>query len=269
MHEPYALKLYVDGSAFRNPGHEGGFSVFAEYPDSFGIVSKEVINRGYEGTTNNRMELRACVEAFKFARKEVDRLGLNHVVVVTDSDYVYSNQQRANYWKKDGWKNREGRNVDNPDLWNEFLSARQKVHATLEVRWERGKTTDILNAVDKGAKKAATGIKKKDFGFNKGKIIRTKIRGGGISMFPAQGQNLIIRVFKYEYKSDSEWKVCFELYSKSENKFISKHFAYIRFLDNLHRNRFYKVSFNRNPKYPLIEKIKTIKITPSTKQKRR
>lgn len=258
MNEPHALKLYIDGSAFRNPGHEGGFSVFAEYPDSFDIPISEVANGSYRETTNNRMELRACIEAFKFVRRKVECLNIRHVVVVTDSDYVYSNQQRANYWKKNGWKNLDGRPVDNSDLWNEFLSTRQKVRATLEVRWEKGKTSQILNDVDKGAKKATTGLKKTDFGFRKGKVARTKIQGGGITMFSANGQKEIIRVFKYENKIVSEWKVCFELYSESEGKFISKHFAYIRSLDSIHRHAFYKVRFNDNPRYPLIEQIEAI-----------
>jgi len=257
MNEPHALKLYIDGSAYRNPGHEGGFSVFVEYPDSFDILISEVAKGSYSETTNNRMELRACIAAFKFARKEVERLNLRYIIVVTDSDYIYSNQQRANYWKKDGWKNRDGRPIDNPDLWNEFLSARQKVRATLEVRWEKGKTTQILNDVDKGAKKVAKGLKKTDFGFMKGKVCRTKIQGGWISMFSAKGQKEIIKVFKYENKAKNEWKVCFELYSESERKFISKHFAYIRSLSDLHRHAFYKVSFNNNPRYPLIEQMES------------
>jgi len=255
---PHALKLYVDGSAFRNPGHEGGFSVFAEYPDSFGLSTLEVANGSYEETTNNRMELRACIEAFKFARKEVERLKIRHVIVVTDSHYVYSNQYRAIYWKRDNWENRDGRPVDNPDLWKEFLSLKQKVRANLEVNWQKGKTTQILNAVDKGAKQAAKGIKTTDFGFRRGKISRTKVRGGGILMFPANGQKEIIRVFKYENKAINEWKVCFELYSEEKGGFISKHFAYIRSLESLHRHGYYKASFNDNSQYPLIEILEVV-----------
>lgn len=258
MNEPHALKLYVDGSAYRNPGHEGGYSVFAEYPDSFNVESHEVCSGAYGETTNNRMELKACIEAFKFARREVERIRINHILVITDSDYVYSNQQRASYWKKDKWKNREGRPVGNSDLWNEFLSARQKVSATLEVRWHKGKESEILNNVDKGAKKAAKGIKKTDFGFNKGKVARTKVKGGGIAMFPAKGQKEVIRIFKYENKADNEWKVCFELYLKSESKFTSKYFAYIHSLEGIHRHSSYKVTFNDNPLYPKIEKLKLI-----------
>jgi ribonuclease HI len=45
--DPHALKLYVDGSALKNPGGPGGIAGIAEFPDR--------MNR----TTNNRMELLA------------------------------------------------------------------------------------------------------------------------------------------------------------------------------------------------------------------
>jgi len=167
VHDPHALRLYVDGSAYNNPGHEGGLSVFAEYPDSLGLEASEVVSKTFTETTNNRMELRACIEALKFARGALEKYKIGRAIVVTDSQYVYDNQTRAPTWKANDWRNQSGRRMDNSDLWNEFLLARSKVRAYVEVVWQAGKTTPILKEVDKGAKKQPEGLVEKTLVINK------------------------------------------------------------------------------------------------------
>jgi hypothetical protein len=43
MCDPYALTIYIDGSAYRNPGREGGFAGVAEFTDN--------LNREYTDIT--------------------------------------------------------------------------------------------------------------------------------------------------------------------------------------------------------------------------
>ena len=33
--DPHALKIYIDGSCFNNPGGNGGFAAIVEYPSTF------------------------------------------------------------------------------------------------------------------------------------------------------------------------------------------------------------------------------------------
>ena len=36
MLDPYALKIFIDGSALENPGGAGGVAGIVQYPDSWG-----------------------------------------------------------------------------------------------------------------------------------------------------------------------------------------------------------------------------------------
>lgn len=52
------------------------------------LPPEPIFDRGYHSTTNNRMELRACIEALKFIASEGPRLRVSRAVVYTDSQYV-------------------------------------------------------------------------------------------------------------------------------------------------------------------------------------
>lgn len=101
----------------------------------------EVIERrsGREyGTTNNRMELRAAIEAVKLAPEGGD------ISVTTDSQYVVLafNDGWIAKWEKNGWWSNKGQ-VKNQDLWRELidLCARR----TVTWKWVRGHAGHTYN----------------------------------------------------------------------------------------------------------------------------
>lgn len=109
MAEPRAI-VYTDGSCIGNPG-PGGWALHAELPD--GRVVE--LGGGELETTNNRMELRAAIEA---VRLTVDWPA---VTLITDSDYVRSGITKwVAGWKRNGWLTSTGRPVENQGLWNEL-----------------------------------------------------------------------------------------------------------------------------------------------------
>jgi hypothetical protein len=69
--DPYALKIYIDGSALKNPGGASGCAGIAEYPSDWNRPEETLFTVGYEGSTNNRMELLACVKAMEYVRDHV------------------------------------------------------------------------------------------------------------------------------------------------------------------------------------------------------
>lgn len=89
--DPHALKLYIDGNAYNNPGGCGGFACFAEYPESWNRPDEEVFRNGFHETTNNRMELQACICALEYIRNQGNAIGVQRVQIVTDSRYVCDN----------------------------------------------------------------------------------------------------------------------------------------------------------------------------------
>lgn len=139
--EKPAVTIYTDGSCQGNPG-PGGWGAILRY----GKHEKEV-SGGEKDTTNNRMELRAALEALR-ALTEPCR-----VVLYTDSEYLKKGITLwMPNWKRRNWR-RKGGELANVDLWMKLDEeiARHEVHW----RWVKGHAGNTLNErVDRLARKA-------------------------------------------------------------------------------------------------------------------
>ena len=114
------VNIYTDGACRGNPG-VGGWGVLIEYKD----VSKEYFG-GENNTTNNKMELKAAIEAFKVLNEPCI------VNITTDSKYVMQGITLwIDNWKKNKWKNASKKDVKNKNLWIEL----DKHVAKHNVKW--------------------------------------------------------------------------------------------------------------------------------------
>ena len=117
--------IYTDGACLGNPG-PGGWAALLVGDDGRREIS------GYEpATTNNRMELRAAVEALRALEEP------SHVDLHTDSQYLRNGMSEwLARWKRNGWRTADRKPVKNVDLWQELdgLAARHDVHW----HWVRG-----------------------------------------------------------------------------------------------------------------------------------
>ncbi|MBO8173365.1 MAG: ribonuclease HI [Bacillaceae bacterium] len=114
------VTIYTDGACSGNPG-PGGWAAVLMYGDHV----KEIT--GYEeNTTNNRMELKAAVEALKMLKEPCQ------VTLYSDSAYLVNCFQQGWYknWIKNGWKNSKKQPVENQDLWKELLKLMEKHDVT-------------------------------------------------------------------------------------------------------------------------------------------
>ena len=77
------------------------------------------IHGGERNTTNQRMELTACIRAL-----EQIKSGKYAVEVYTDSAYLVNCMQKKWYanWRRNGWLNAARKPVENRDLWEKLLS---------------------------------------------------------------------------------------------------------------------------------------------------
>jgi ribonuclease HI len=259
--DPHALKIYIDGSCFNNPGGSGGFAAIVEYPADHNRGDERLEEIGFHETTNNRMELRACIWAHEWTYENATSLGVNRVQVVTDSQYVYRFWRTADQWRRNRWRLADGRPAENADLWKELLSVRSKLRVRTDIEWCKGKKSAITKAVDKAAKQAAKQPSETDRGFRSGKVgrTRTKVAGAAI-LFPAAGQEADVLVYQtgaYS-RAGGENKVKFQVFSKATNDFDGKYAAYAapEIGALLHRGRAYTVLFNDDKKYPKIIAVK-------------
>ncbi len=105
--------IYSDGACSGNPG-PGGWGAVLIYGEH-----KKEISGGEIQTTNQRMELKAVLEALNALKVK----GWE-VLIHTDSAYVANafSQGWIDNWQKNGWKNSRKEDVANQDLWQELLS---------------------------------------------------------------------------------------------------------------------------------------------------
>lgn len=255
--DPHALKIYIDGSALNNPGGAGGIAAWLEFPTDWNRPDEPLFQEGFHETTNNRMELLACIRAFEYVREHGRTLGVERVQIVTDSKYVHDGYYLADKWRKNGWRNLDGKPIENRDRWKDLLSVRSKVVIRTELARMLGKTSPILKSVDKTAKAAAAQPWDVDRGFKGGKVGRQKgISKQAAKLFPAKGQESIIRIYRSRLVGPSDHKIYFEVCDDSlvpVDKATA--FAEAAIAVDLHRHHYYRVCFNDNPKYPCIDRI--------------
>ena len=118
--------IYTDGSSRGNPGPGGwGVIIIENNNDSSKqlVVSSKVKEMGgrESRTTNNRMEMRAVIEALKFLSRTVLDTNIE-VEVHIDSEYVMKGATLwIKNWLKNNWKTKNKKPVLNQDLWQELL----------------------------------------------------------------------------------------------------------------------------------------------------
>lgn len=128
------IEIYTDGGAINNPG-----------PGGYGVViladgTMRELSGGYRHTTNNRMELMACIKGI-----EALPSGKKKVVLFSDSKYVVNGITKgwAKSWRKRGWIKSDGKPAVNPDLWEMLLDLTEGLDITF--RWVKGHAGHPLN----------------------------------------------------------------------------------------------------------------------------
>ena len=116
------ITIYTDGACSGNPGPGGWAAVL------LATGHRREIYGGENQTTNQRMELRAVIEALK-ALKVTGW----EVEVYSDSAYVVNafQQHWLENWQRNGWVNSKKDPVANQDLWKELLPLMRKNLVTL------------------------------------------------------------------------------------------------------------------------------------------
>jgi ribonuclease HI len=142
------FKVYTDGACLGNPG-PGGYA--AVILDS-NLEKLKIISGAEEDSTNNRMELRAVIEALKVIPEN------KKIELHSDSSYVINGLSSwVEGWKKNGWKTSSKNAVANQDLWQELDQLSSKFE--LSFQKVKGHSGDQYNEkVDSLAKKEAEKI---------------------------------------------------------------------------------------------------------------
>ena len=110
------------------------------------------LSGGYRQTTNNRMELMACIVGLRAYQ------GPGPVRVLSDSNYVVRAMTEgwAARWRAHGWWRNKREKAENSDLWMQLLKLADE--REVEFVWVRGHSGHPLNELcDRLAMQAAHG----------------------------------------------------------------------------------------------------------------
>lgn len=125
--------IYCDGACSGNQfrKNKGGWGAVITYNGNV----KEIYG-GERDTTNQRMELTACIHALE----EIQVENAN-VDIYSDSAYLTNcmNQKWYEKWQRNGWRNAKKEPVENKDLWIHLLTLLAKHTVTFnKVRGHSG-----------------------------------------------------------------------------------------------------------------------------------
>ena len=136
------ITLFCDGACLENPGF-GGWCAILRYNNN-----EKILKGSSSNTTNNQMELTACIEGLKALKEPCD------VEIVSDSKYVC---KAINSWLEN-WINKDFKNVKNKELWLSYIQT-SKLHK-IQAKWIKGHNGHIENErCDKIAKEEALILK--------------------------------------------------------------------------------------------------------------
>jgi len=151
--------LYTDGACRGNPGPGGWAWATADGTWESGAEAH---------TTNQRMEIRAVLEALSSHRKHLERG--EAIEIASDSTYVVNcfRDRWWQGWERRGWRNAKGAPVANQDLWRPLLElvtilapatlGKREADGSgwITFRWVKGHSGDPMNElVDRLATEAA------------------------------------------------------------------------------------------------------------------
>jgi len=132
------LEIYTDGSCLDNPG-PGGWS-FIVVKDENEVYSD---SGGEPNTTNNRMEIKAVLEALKYIKNN----NIFNAILYTDSQYVNNtlNAWLVN-WEENNWKNASKKEISNKELWQEISQLLKDIKGSnIRFEWIKAHNNNIFN----------------------------------------------------------------------------------------------------------------------------
>ena len=127
--------IYTDGACKGNPG-PGGWGASLRSEDG----SEKELYGGESGTTNNRMEMTAVIQALSALKRPCQ------ITLHLDSQYVLKGiTEWLPGWKAKGWKTAAKQPVKNVDLWQTLDALVQTSGHVIEWRWVKGHAGDVGN----------------------------------------------------------------------------------------------------------------------------
>lgn len=219
---PQAIFVRCDAAMNYDSKNTGGIGYFIEFPEECGKSNISRVVGRYEGTNIERLELNALIlgltELLRFLKKFPEVLdSVTEIICVTDR-YSLSDTEKTNPWKlqayrKNGWKNHEGKEIKNKDFLDKIDKLRQKTYRETrlvpKIHFRPRKENKTADNLSKQGKKRA--IVEKSIARPGIKMGVRKFDGEEVDYkYLKQGQGLEVHIFKKELIRE-QWEISAEI----------------------------------------------------------
>jgi len=242
-----ALNIFTDGSCLPHL-RRGGIGIRFVTTDTAGDeVIEDYCLPGYKGSTNNQMEMMACIKALEIACDHPMLDVVNEVWLYTDSMYVTNNMPNAMFgWQKLKWMNRSGRPIENTELWKELIRVVKRVPRRIRFQWVKGHSKNAHNkVVDKLAKQSARGILNKNLRVTTVRRKKTD-RPAHVGSVKMEGQTMTVRIVTDTYsRTHKLYKYMYEVLTESSPYCGNCDYIYSELM--LRAGHHYEVRVNETP----------------------
>ena len=260
-----AVYIRCDAGMDYKPKNPGGLGVVIEFPDFVDLEPAKFEFGKYTGANIERLELEAIIrgmdECIKIFINERERLkSIKRIIIVTDrfglKDEEKTSPYRIRDWKKNKWKNFEGKSIKNQDLLERLDKMRRRLTAstycTIDIEYKPRKFNKDANKLSHLGKKKS--LEDKSVEVKGTKQGRRKFDGDEIkySLLKSK-QEYIIHIFKKDPVSD-QWEIhaelCEGIYEGKKIKIYTDN----KLERKLPRNNYYRVRIKNVYRYHMTKR---------------
>ncbi|QKF73520.1 ribonuclease H family protein [Aliarcobacter faecis] len=155
------IELFTDSSV--NPQNKIGFATFLQKNDkkiSLDILKSSIKIKKFENTSSTKLELQSFLWALEELEKEKKDISNFLIEVYTDCQNIISLQNRKERLENNNYHSKNGKLINNYDLYKEFFDKTDKLNITfIKVKGHKktalkNEIDNIFNLVDKASRSA-------------------------------------------------------------------------------------------------------------------
>lgn len=224
MANPYAIQIHCDGAMDYDAQQTGGNGFIIEFPESIGLepITRSLRN---DGQGIHRLEMISLIEAMEellaFGKQSPNLLRKAAAVeIYTDrlraTDGELTNPYHIRDWRRNGWKNHEGKPIKDKDLLDKIdktrLKVAQAVGGRVSIGYEREKRNRVADKLSKAGKR--TGGRGRKLIEKKNRRVIKRLYDGSEIKYPQLSSDDVLEVRLYAWEPvGAEFEACFEICS--------------------------------------------------------
>jgi len=171
MKNPYAIYVNCDGAMDYRKGNPSGIGFVINFPESIELSPIEISSGTYIKGNIEQLEIEALIQAIKetnrvFKDHSEKLKNINTIIFITDryglNDKEKTSPFRIREWRRNGWRNHEGKPIKNHKLLDVLDKERQKLAASarsrVNIEWRRRKENKRADQLAKSVKGAGLPI---------------------------------------------------------------------------------------------------------------